>query len=146
MKAYLFAGLGVILLLYILYYRSHPLASKVRIRDHVIGVEVAVGMFEQARGLGGRKSMERNHGMLFVYDHKEQYNFWMLGMKFPLDFVWINGNLVADITLGVPPPQSLQKPAIVKPNTPVDKVLELNAGEVKRLGIQVGDTVQFLDK
>lgn len=146
MKAYVFIALGILLLLYILYYRTHPLTSKVRIRGRVIDVDVAVGMFEQARGLGGRKTMASNRGMLFIYDHKEQYNFWMMGMKFPLDFIWIDGKRVADLTLDVPPPKAFTTPAMVKPKVPVDKILEVNAGVVDRLGIKIGDTVEFLDK
>lgn len=146
MKAYIFITVGVLLLLYILYYRSHPLTSKVRIRGHVIGVDVAVGMLEQARGLGGRTSLGPNSGMLFIYDHKEQYHFWMMGMKFPLDFIWIDGKRVADITLNVPPPKAFTTPAMVKPRVPVDKILEVNAGVVDRLGIKIGDSVEFLDK
>jgi uncharacterized membrane protein (UPF0127 family) len=85
--------------------------------------------------------------MLFVYDHKEQYNFWMRGMKIPLDFVWINGREVADVTENVPPPSSaFAAPSIVKPAVPVDKILELSAGSIASLGIKTGDRVDFLDK
>lgn len=146
MKAYIFIGAGILLLLYMFYYRSHPLVSKVRIGNHIIEVDVAVTVFEQAKGLGGRESLKNNHGMLFLYDHKEQFNFWMLAMKFPLDFVWIDGKTVVDITKGVPPPHGLEKPIIVKPAYPVDKILEINAGEIDRLGIKVGDSVEYLDR
>lgn len=146
MKSYLFIIAGLIILLYMVYYRAHPLTSKVRIRNHIFVVDVAVGVLEQAKGLGGRKSLDDNRGMLFVYDHKEQFNFWMLGMQFSLDFVWIDGKTVVDITENVPPPVGMQKPAIVKPAVPVDKILEINAGIVKKLGLKVGDTVEFLDK
>lgn len=146
MKAYIFIALGILLILYIVYYRNHPLTSKVRIRGHDIGVDVAVGILEQARGLGGRNILAQNRGMLFIYDHKEHYNFWMMGMKFPLDFIWIDGKRVVDLTLDVPPPKAFTTPAMVKPMVSVDKILEVNAGVVKRLGIKVGDPVDFLDK
>jgi len=146
MKAYIFIGAGILLLFYVFYYRSHPLISKVRIRNHRIPVDVAVSVYEQARGLGGRAELKENTGMLFLYDHKEQYNFWMLGMKFPLDFVWIDGKKVVDITRNVPPPKGMEKPTIVKPSVPVDKILEINAGDIDKFGIKVGDTVDFLDR
>ena len=146
MKAYILFGAGLLLLVYLFYYRSHPLVSKVRIRNHRIAVDVAVSVFEQAKGLGGRTVLKENTGMLFLYNHKEQFNFWMLGMKFPLDFVWIDGKKVVDLTKNVPPPKGLEKPMIVKPIVPVDKILEINAGDIDRLGIVVGDTVEFLDR
>ncbi len=146
MKAYILIGAGIVLLIYLFYYRSHPLVSKVRIRDHMIEVDVAVTVYEHAKGLGGRTSLKANSGMLFLYDHKEQFNFWMLGMKFPLDFVWIDGKKVVDITRHVPPPKGFEKPVIVKPRAAADKILEINAGEIDRLGIVIGDTVEFLDR
>ena len=70
----------------------------------------------------------------------------MLGMKFPLDFVWIDGKKVVDVTRNVPPPKGMEKPTIVKPSVPVDKILEINAGDIDKFGIKVGDTVDFLDR
>lgn len=131
----------------VFYYRSHPLTAKVRIAGHLFAVDVAVTSIEKMKGLGGRVSMPDNYGMLFVYDHKEGFNFWMRGMQFPLDFIWIDGKKVADITTDVPPPKSvLDMPVIVKPKTEVDKVLELNAGTAQKLGVKIGDVVEFLDR
>ena len=90
--------------------------------------------------------MSEVHGMLFPYDHKEQFEFWMKGMTFPLDFIWIDGKTVADITENVQPPSGDVRPTIVKPMVAVDKILEVNAGTVARIGINVGDTVEFLDR
>lgn len=127
------------------YYRTHPLASKVRIRGVTIAVEVAATEAQKQKGLGYRTQLPQDSGMLFPYDHKEQYNFWMRGMQFPLDFIWIDDKTVADITRNVPPPQGNKTP-IVTPAVAIDTVLEVNAGTVDRLGIQVGDTVEFLDR
>lgn len=128
------------------YYLTHPPGAKVRIRDHEINVELAVTRQEKERGLGGRESLGTNEGMLFVYDHKEQFEFWMRDMQFPLDFIWIEGQKVADITLNVPPPRPGEKPAMVKPYVAVDKILEVAAGTVERLGIERTDPIEFLDR
>ncbi len=139
--------IGIIILLILgFYYRSHPLSSKVKIHDTVFTVETAVTEPQKQLGLGGRTNLETNHGMLFIYDHKEQYNFWMKDMHFPLDFIWINGKTVADITKNVPPPTGDGQPAIVVPKEQVDKVLEINAGTIQALHIQPGDEVEFLDR
>ncbi len=130
----------------LLYYRIHPLQAKVRIRGAIIRVDVAATELQKQKGLGGRTSLAENEGMLFPYDHKEQYNFWMRGMLIPLDFVWIDGKVVADLTEHVQPPRNGENPVIVKPAVPVDKVLEVPAGTISRLEIVRGDTVEFLDR
>lgn len=137
---------AVFLLGFVLYYRSHPLVSKIKIRDAIYTVEVAATEAQKQKGLGGKASMPSDHGMLFSYDHKEQYNFWMRGMLFPLDFIWIDGNRIVDITENVPYPKYGESPVVVKPDVEVDRILEINAGMVERLGITVGDTVEYMDR
>lgn len=134
-----------ILLIYGLYYRKNPLTSKVRIGSNIFVVEVSVSPIEKMKGLSGRDSLAANHGMLFVYDHKEQYEFWMKGMKFPLDFIFIADRTVVDISENILPPSSIF-PAIVKPQSAADKILEVPAGTIQSTGIKIGDTVQFIDR
>lgn len=137
--ASVFIGLG-------LYYYTHPLTAKIRIHNTVITVDVAATQEQKQKGLGKRPSMPEFSGMLFPYDHTEQFEFWMSGMQFPLDFVWIDGKTVVDISENIPHPKPGETPEIVKPRVPVDKVLELNAGSIKRFGIAIDDIVTFLDR
>lgn len=134
---------GIILISFMVwYYTRHPLTAWVEINGTTFSVEVAATAPEKAKGLGYRAMLEPKHGMLFPYDHKELYPFWMLGMKFPLDFVWIDGVKVVDITTDVQPPSGTDMHT-VHPKVPVNKILELNAGDVSRYGIKIGDTVVF---
>jgi len=109
-------------------------------------VDVALTGQQKALGLGGRLSMPVYHGMLFPYDHKEQYEYWMKGMRFPLDIIWIDGDRVVDLSLNIPPPKGQEQPIIVKPSVPVNRILELNAGTATRIGIRIGDTVEYIDR
>jgi len=122
----------------VLYYKTHPLSASVTIKGKIYLVDIAITGKDKEKGLGYRKSMPENHGMLFIYDHKDQYQFGMKNMQFPLDFLWLNGNEIVEITKHVP----ITSPTI-KPNMLIDKVVELNAGQVDQLGIVVGDTVLF---
>jgi len=124
------------------FYTKHPLSGTVKINGTLFTVDVAVTAIEKEKGLGYRKSLEPTHGMIFVYDHKEIYPFWMKGMNFPLDFIWLDGNKIVDITKNVQPANGLNM-QVVKPMLPVDKILEINAGEVEKYGIKIGDTVLF---
>jgi uncharacterized membrane protein (UPF0127 family) len=90
------------------------------------------------QGLSGRESLGENEGMLFVYDQPGGHRFWMQGMKFPLDFIWINQNQVVGVTENVSVDQT-----DIRPPQAVDKILEVNSGWVKQRGIKIGDAVSL---
>ena len=85
--------------------------------------------------------------MLFVFESGKASSFWMKGMRFALDFVWISsGCEVVGVTVDVPPPASNSAnstlPTYSSPS-PAAYVFEINAGEVAAHGIAAGDTVRF---
>lgn len=120
--------------------------STVTIRNARIQVDIADTAAKRTQGLSGRTSLPTNHGMLFIFPREEIHTFWMKGMQFPLDFIWIRSDTVVDLTTHVPPPspetQLLDLPRY-SPQTPCDKVLEVPAGTVASLGIEKGDTVTY---
>lgn len=126
----------------LLYYSKNPLTAYIEIQGVRFPVEIAATKKEKERGLGYRNAVAPGHGMLFAFDHKEQYKFWMKGMNFPIDIVWIDESTVADITENIPVPIG-SSAAIYVPRVPVNRVLEINAGEVKKFGIRLGDTVRY---
>jgi len=128
--------------LLLIYYRINPITPKVIIQDKVYYLDVAATDSEKEKGLGGRQSLEANRGMIFPYDRKEYFPFWMKGMNFPLDFIWIDGNVIVDITKNVPV-MTGNTITTVRPSKPVDKIIEFNAGFVDSNAIQIGDTVKF---
>lgn len=86
--------------------------------------------------------------MLFIFPSGRASAFWMKGMRFPLDFVWIGAHCrVVDLTLEVPAPApgtpDGQLP-VYRSSAPAAYTLEVNAGEVSRRGITVGDPVRFV--
>lgn len=125
------------------WYKEHPLQTTATIRGHKIILELAVTPKEKQKGLGFRDSLPPDHGMLFLMNEPAYHGFWMKDMKFPLDFIWINDKTVVDLTENVPSPIGYEPPASLKPKSAADKVLEVNAGVIRRIGIQIGDTVEF---
>lgn len=119
----------------------------VRIDGLVIQAELARTPEERAQGLSGRASLPDDGGMLFVFQEERRATFWMQGMRFPLDFIWISRDRrVADLTENVPPPE----PGVpgdelprYQPGEPVLYALEVNAGVIREFGVQVGDVVTF---
>ena len=69
-------------------------ASKVMINNHTFSVEIATTSAQQQQGLSGRNSLPQNQGMLFIFKTAGRYAFWMKGMKFPLDIIFINNNKI----------------------------------------------------
>ena len=120
---------------------------EVRIGRLVIQAELARTAEERALGLGGRDAMAPDAGMLFVFPQEHVPVFWMQGMRFPLDFIWISRDgRVVDLTEEVPPPAPGTPDAELPrytPSAPVLYALEVNAGVIDQAGVEVGDTVAF---
>ncbi len=109
--------------------------------------EIAHTAGERNKGLSSRESLAPQTGMLFVFEAEARYGFWMVGMRFPLDFVWIGTNCeVVDITRNVPnpaPETPTSELPIYQPDAPAKYNLEINAGEADGLGIEPGDIARF---
>ena len=122
-------------------------APTVTIGDVAFRAEVASEPAERFKGLSGRGSLPPLTGMLFVFESGRTSSFWMRGMLFPLDFIWIGGDCtVVDTTLNAPAPAAGTADSALAtylPATPAAYTFEVNAGEVEQSGIQVGDEVRF---
>lgn len=122
-----------------------PTVKQIKIGSTNITVTVADTENGRVKGLTGLDHMPADQGMLFVFEAKNVVpSFWMKGMKFPLDFIWIKGGQVAQIDANVPVPSTDTLDSGIKvyiPNSPVDYVLEVNAGFSGTNNIKVGDTV-----
>ncbi len=119
--------------------------SEVKINDQTIVAEVVRTERERNQGLGGREDISINEGMLFLFDDAGTYPFWMKGMKFAIDIIWINSDKIVGITEDVPPEpgESDAELALYLPPTPVNKVLELKAGRVRLFRAEAGDEVKI---
>jgi len=108
-------------------------------------VEVARTAQQIKQGLSDRDAIGSD-GMIFVLPQRSIPSFWMYHMKFPLDFVWIDGDKVVDVAEHVPAPASgIPNSALptYSPKFLVTHVLELPDGAVEKNSIQVGDVVKF---
>lgn len=125
---------------------QQPKFGAVIINDAKLKVEIADTQPKRSKGLGGRTSLAEGEGMLFIFPKEDKYPFWMKGVSFPLDFIWIKGLQVVDFLENVPPSQPNQKDSelpIYVPKEPSDKVLEVSAGTVSKLKINIGDKINI---
>lgn len=116
--------------------------EEMRINGKIIKVEIAGTLEKQEKGLSGRQSLPENQGMLFIFNRPDFYSFWMKDMNFSLDFIWIRGDEVLEITRNVKP-EDYQPPIILTPKNKIDKVLEINAGMAEKIGIKEGNKIIF---
>jgi uncharacterized membrane protein (UPF0127 family) len=100
--------------------------------------EIVADDATRERGLSGRPSLCSECAMLFVFPDEGKYGFWMKGMRFPLDIVWVDGEgTVVHIERAVLP-ESTQ---VYLPGNPARYVIELNAGAAAK--VRLGDHWQL---
>lgn len=87
------------------------------------------------KGLSDRDSLCAGCGMLFSFDKEGNYYFWMKDMRFPIDILWLRNGEVVDINQNV----NHKSKSVYSTGEKADKVLELNANDVERCEIRIGD-------
>lgn len=146
--------LGAILLIFVAYLGAYFFKNKenlpsdkvfenniINLNGYNFKIETADTEGARSQGLSGRESLCSECAMLFIFGKKDKRSFWMKDMKFDLDMLWIAGDEITQIDKNVSALKGINETRISK--FPVDKVLEINAGESDRLGIMVGDKVKF---
>ncbi len=107
-----------------------------------IQLEVPRGERQYAMGLQLRPPLPPLRGMWFPYAPPAVARFWMHRTPEPLDMLFIRDGRVAALETDVPPCMNLPCRSY-GPDTPVDGVLELAAGQAAVLGIGVGTPVRI---
>lgn len=97
------------------------------------------------KGLSGRNSLADDKGMLFIFDEPTIPSFWMKGMKFPIDIIFLNDNKIVTIHKNVPQPKTTTElpTAYYQPDSLVNRTIELKAGMADKYNLKVGDTVDI---
>jgi len=106
-------------------------------------VELAKTETQREKGLMFREELDKNKGMLFIFDKEGIYPFWMKNTLISLDIIWIDTNSkVVLINQNVQPCKSLICPLII-PSAKAKYVLEINAGLCKEIGLVSGDELKI---
>jgi uncharacterized protein len=107
-------------------------------------VEVADDDAERARGLMFRDAIPERHGMLFVHERTQPLAYWMKNTRIPLDILYFDeGFSLVSQQRDVPPCSAGDACPPYPSRVPARYVLELNAGEARRLQLEDGTRLQL---
>lgn len=99
-------------------------------------IEYAITPAEQEKGLGGRKNVPDDYGMLFVFPKTGTYGFWMKDMHVPIDIFWLDDKgQVISMALDV---ATSSYPSVFYPSAPARYVLETASGFARAHSIATG--------
>lgn len=117
--------------------------KEVVVNNQVFKVDIADNDKERTIGLSGKKSIAENEGMLFVFEKKDIYPFWMKKMQFPIDIIYLDDSKVVAVKENFQPPANPESldVEVYQPTSPANHVLEINAGLAKKYNIKTGDTI-----
>ncbi|MGB5818557.1 MAG: DUF192 domain-containing protein [Saonia sp.] len=105
-----------------------------------LDIEIAESDYETQTGLMYRDAMEEKQGMLFIFPDVAMHSFYMKNTEIALDLLFIDENLrIASVQENAKPFSETG----LSSEVPVQYVLEINAGLVKKWVLQIGDSIAF---
>jgi uncharacterized membrane protein (UPF0127 family) len=118
-----------------------PVTGQLRVGNKAVQLEVANTPSAIERGLTHRVSMPRNRGLMYATNRDVILTtFSGKGNKFDTDLIYIKNETVVDLQRVVACSQS--KCLEYRTDKDFDRVIEVNAGVVNELGIDVGTKVK----
>lgn len=126
-----------------------PKQTQIKVGEAFINIEVADTQVLRTKGLSSRDSLASDSGMLFIFPETKKHRFWMKGMKFSLDFIFINEGKVVDLLRNVPPPlpkQADNSLPVYEPVAVINMMLETNSGFIDAHNIKVSDNVFLIQQ
>jgi uncharacterized membrane protein (UPF0127 family) len=120
--------------------------AEILVGDQRLLVEVAADPASRARGLGYREGLAAGTGMLFVFPQPAPRGFWMKGMRFCLDIIWINDGQIlgaAEAACPDPPGTPDENRGRYGTEEPAQYVLEVPAGWLAEHGFGRGTPVEL---
>lgn len=104
-------------------------------------LEIADETEEQRRGLMNRSSLEKNRGMLFIFEDAKFRSFWMKNTKISLDIAFLDQNKkIINIERDTIP---LNTQLTYDSSAPAEYVIETNAGWFINNEVSEGDVFIF---
>jgi uncharacterized membrane protein (UPF0127 family) len=140
MKPYGFAALALFTFIIYFVITSCGITHKesvLNINGRPLYVEIARTPKQRERGLMGREDLDRNRGMIFVFESDEYLSFWMKDTILPLSIAFLDsqGKVVDLFDMQ---PRSLIP---VQSTKRCRYAIEVNRGFFEDVGLETGDLV-----
>jgi len=103
-------------------------------------VAIAKNQKEKEQGLMFVTDLPDNYGMVFLFEKEQVINMWMRNTKISLDMLFIDKNNKIVAIKHSTTPESLD---LISSEHKITKVLEINGGLSKSLGIEIGNSVKI---
>jgi uncharacterized membrane protein (UPF0127 family) len=120
--------------------------ATIKLDDEVMNVLVADTNYRQKKGLGGRESLGKYDGMLFIIYPPHRAPIVMRDMKFAIDIIWLKNGKVVDIKKNIKPEPNKTEEELTKykPEKDANAILEVSSGWVNEHNIKIGDKLEIL--
>jgi uncharacterized membrane protein (UPF0127 family) len=120
------------------------LQSKITVNNFELIADLAITNDQQVKGLDVKDQLKENEGMLFVEKQPAKYDFWMRGMKFPIDIIWLDSNrTVIHIEHNLQPCVSDLHCPLFTPDKDALYILETVAGFSQKHNVKIGTHMDF---
>ncbi len=137
--------IGAIVIVILLNYVSSELYSlkywnpirRVYFKNTFVKAEVVNSKEKIEQGLAGRKEIADGRGMLFVMPKSGLQRFWMRGMQFGIDIIWVEGGRVVGCEKNISP----RDERIFTSPSAAGLILEVPEGFCDHFNVQVNDQV-----
>ncbi len=118
--------------------------EEIKIGGETLHVQLAKTVEEQMQGLSKINSIQEDEGMLFAFDAPAKPSFWMKGMRFPIDILWIRKGKIVGVEQNIPTPQpkqAISELPLYYPKENIDGVLEVRANWAFKHNVKIGTTI-----
>jgi uncharacterized membrane protein (UPF0127 family) len=114
------------------------------IKNQTFYIDVVKEQKNKQIGLSTKNSITQNYGMYFPFEKSDYHAFWMKNMKFPIDIIFLQDDIVVSIFSNIPAPKSKNEALpFYQPTEPANAVLEISAGLSQKLDLKKGDKITF---
>jgi len=115
---------------------TDPQPLNIAIGTTTLSVTLAITEAERSQGLGEKKFLDDNEGLLFVFPKSGYYAIWMKSMFFSIDVAWLDDQFnIIEIQSDISPSTY---PESFKPQQSARYILEVNSGFFASHGITTG--------
>jgi uncharacterized membrane protein (UPF0127 family) len=112
--------------------------EKIYFKNTLVKAEVVDTAEKIEQELAGRRELPEGRGMLFAMPKNDFQRFWMKGMQFAIDIIWIEGGRVIGCEKNITPADE----RIFTSPSAAGLVLEVPEGFCDRYDVEVNDRVE----